>query len=65
MENLDRRSNFLFLNDKKEHIELKLIRLTLKRVSGWALHKYAPGIYIIYVWTYCVSRTKTADMVEW
>lgn len=32
--------------------------LALKRASGLALHKYDPDIYIIYVWTYCVSRTK-------
>lgn len=44
---------------KKSNIELKkIIRLTLKSVSVRALHKYVPGIYIIYVWTYCVSRTK-------
>lgn len=39
--------------------------LALKRASGPALHKYDPDIYIIYVWTYCVSRTKNAGMVEW
>lgn len=44
------------MNEKK--IIIKLIGIALKRVSGPALHKYDPGIYIIYVWTYCVSRTK-------
>lgn len=53
---------------KKEYkIQInKKFGLNLKRVSGPALHKYAPDIYIIYVWTYCVSRTKQkADIVEW
>lgn len=44
---------------KKEYkIQInKKFGLNLKRVSGPALHKYAPDIYIIYVWTYCVLWT--------
>jgi hypothetical protein len=45
-----------FLNEKKKYN--KIVGIAPKRVSGPALHKYNPGIYIIYVWIYCISRTK-------
>lgn len=60
------RGGSTFLNEKKKTIN-KIVGIDLKRVSGPALHKYNPGIYIyiIYVWTSHVSRTKNAGIVEW
>lgn len=45
------------MKKKKEKMN-KIVGIDLKRVSGPTLHKYNPGIYIIYVWTSHVSRTK-------
>jgi len=55
------RGGSTFLNEKKKKTINKIVGIDLKRVSGPALHKYNPGIYIYHI---CVdiSRIKNEKM---